>query len=81
LRPGVKKVKSIEDMHRKVSFLRRFYDRDDISPLRESNGQPSRYAKAAHAWGEPIPKTKSDVKRLALKGERLLRRYRKRQRA
>ncbi|HET6675499.1 MAG TPA: DUF6321 domain-containing protein [Nitrospiraceae bacterium] len=79
LRPGVKKVTSPEDMRRKGSFLRRFYGRKKIGPLRDSHGEPTRYAKAAHAWGEPVPKNRTDVKRLAMKGERLLNRHRKQQ--
>ena len=79
LRPGVKKVKSAEDMRRKGSFLRRFYGRNTISPLLDRHGQPTRFAKAAHAWGEPVPKNRTDVKRLAMKGAQLLKRYRKQQ--
>jgi len=77
----VKKVKSVEDMRRKGSFLRRFYGRKKISALQDSHGKPTRYAKAAHAWGEPVPKTKNAVKRLALKGTQLLRRYWKQRQA
>jgi len=81
LRPGVKKAESVDEMRRKGSFLRRFYGRRKISPLQDRNGEPTRYAKAAHAWGEPVPKDRADVKQLARKGELLLERYRKRQKA
>jgi hypothetical protein len=49
-------VKSVEDMRRKGSFLRRFYGRKKINPLEDRHGQPMRYAKAAQAWGEPDSK-------------------------
>lgn len=74
LRPGVKRAKSREDMRRKGSFLRRFYGRKKTSPLTNKKGEPTRYAKAAHAWGEPVPKNQADVKRLARKGSTLLER-------
>ena len=77
LRPGVKKVASSEDLKRKGSFLRRHYGKTAISPLKDDKGEPTRYAKQAHAWGEPVPKTQADVKRLAKKGSELLDRYRK----
>jgi hypothetical protein len=72
LRPGVKTVKSSEDAQRKGSFLRRHYGRKDPHPLKDENGEPTRYAKQAHAWGEPVPKTRADVRRLAAKGTKLL---------
>jgi hypothetical protein len=73
----VKKARTAEDMRRKGSFLRRFYGRNKLGPLKDRHGEPTRYAKAAHAWGELIPKTKADVKRLARKGLKLLEQYRK----
>ncbi len=79
LRPGVKTIKSAEDLRRKGSFLRRFYGRKKISLLQDRQGRPTRFAKAAHAWGEPVPKDHAAVKRLAKKGERLLARYRREQ--
>ena len=79
LRPGVKTIKSTEDLRRKGSFLRRFYGRKKISPLQDRQGRPTRFAKAAHAWGEPVPKDHAAVKRLAKKGERLLAQYRREQ--
>jgi hypothetical protein len=67
LRPGVRTVKSAENMRRKGSFLRRCYGRENISPLQDRQGRSTRFAKAAHAWGEPIPKDLAAVKRLAKK--------------
>ena len=77
LKPGVKRVRGPEDMKRKGSFLRRHYGKKTTSPLRDDHGEPTRYAKQAHAWGEPVPKTQADVKKLARKGEQLLERYRR----
>ncbi|HEX8915408.1 MAG TPA: DUF6321 domain-containing protein, partial [Humisphaera sp.] len=74
LKPGVKSVKTDEDAQRKGSFLRRHYGKKTPSPLKDEHGEPTRYAKQAHAWGEPVPKTKADVARLAKKGTSLLER-------
>jgi len=79
LKPGVKRVKTAEDMKRKGSFLRRHYGKKTTSPLKDEHGEPTRYAKQAHAWGEPVPKTQADVQRLARKGSDLLERYHKSQ--
>lgn len=75
LRPGVLRVRSTTDLRRKGSFLRRFYGRRDPHPLTDGKGRPTRYALAAHAWGEPVPKTSADVRRLAALGEKLLAKY------
>jgi hypothetical protein len=75
LRPGVKTVKSAEDMKRKGSFLRRHYGKKNPSPLVDEKGAPTRYAMQAHAWGEPVPKTLAAVKKLAKKGSDLLEQY------
>lgn len=75
LRPGVKSVRTPEDMKRKGSFLRRHYGKKATSTLQDKNGEPTRFAKQAHAWGEKVPKTQADVKRLAEKGTELLDRY------
>jgi hypothetical protein len=78
LRPGVKgRADTPEKMKRKGSFLRRHYAKKDIAPLTDDDGKATRYAKQAHAWGEPVPKTKTDVRKLARRGKRLLDRYRK----
>lgn len=39
------------------------------------NGKPTRLALSAAAWGEPVPKNRSDAAKLAAKGRRLLQRY------
>jgi hypothetical protein len=43
--------------------------------MKDENGEPTRLALSAHAWGEPVPKTMEDAKKLAAKGKRLLERY------
>ena len=75
LKPGVKTVKSDEDLKRKGSFLRRHYAKASPSALKDDNGEPTRYAKQAAAWGEPVPETRADVKKLAKKGKDLLDKY------
>lgn len=75
LKPGVRgKADTPEKMKRKGSFLRRHFA-NLRGPLLDENGKPTRLALSAHAWGEPVPKTKASAKRLAEKGERLLKRY------
>lgn len=74
LKPGVTKKESemtLEEMRRKGSFLRRHYA-NPRGPLLDDNGQPTRHALQARAWGEPVPKTDAAVKKLADKGTRLL---------
>jgi hypothetical protein len=75
LKPGVKSVKSPQDMKRKGSFLRRHYGRKTLSPLTDKTGRPTRYALQAHAWGESVPKTAAAARKLAKKGTALLERY------
>ena len=64
-----------EKMKRKGSFLRRHYanPRGPVS----KEGKPTRLALAAHAWGEPVPKSSAAVKKLAAKGKALLKKYAK----
>lgn len=77
LRPGVKGPADTPDkMRRKGSFLRRHYAHLR-GPLVDEDGEPTRLALAAHAWGEPVPKTKAAAARLASKGARLLERYKR----
>ena len=76
LKPGVKgPADTPEKMRRKGSFLARFYGRADVPPLVKSNGEPTRYALAARAWGENAPTSMEAVRRLAAKGKALLKRY------
>ena len=76
LKPGVKGVaKTPEQLRRKGSYLRRFFAKSPIPPLKLPNGKPSRFALSAAAWGEPVPTSAAAVRRLAAKGEALLKRY------
>jgi hypothetical protein len=81
LKPGVKKSKSAmtpDDMRRKGSWAVRFYGRKGaLPPLTKPNGEPTRFALTAAAWGEPVPKTVAAAKRIAAKGRKLLTAYAK----
>jgi hypothetical protein len=80
LKPGVKKAMSEmtpEEMRRKGSWAARFYGRETLPPLTKKNGEPTRFALSAAAWGEPVPKTEAAARKIAAKGERLLARYRR----
>jgi hypothetical protein len=75
LKPGVKgAADTSEKMKRKGSFLTRFYT-NPSGPLKKSNGDPTRLALAARAWGEAAPSTPAAAARLAAKGRALLKRY------
>lgn len=75
LKPGVKGAADTpEKKRRKGSFLTRFYS-NPSGPMKNDKGEPTRLAKAANAWGEPVPKNRSDAARLAAKGRRLLEQY------
>jgi Domain of unknown function (DUF6321) len=78
LRPGVTKKMSEmtpSDMRRKGSWAVRFYGREKLPPLVDADGNPTRHALSAHAWGEPVPKTVTAARKIAAKGQRLLARY------
>ncbi len=75
LKPGVKESSpSGERARRKGSFLTRFYT-NPSGPLVDDDGDPTRLAKAANAWGEPVPRTAGAAARLAAKGRNLLEKY------
>lgn len=77
LQPGVKESSPTgQKARRKGSFLTRFYT-NPSGPLVKENGEPTRLALAAHAWGEPVPKTRDAAARLAAKGRSLLKKYQK----
>jgi Domain of unknown function (DUF6321) len=82
LKPGVKKPMSDmtpEEMRRKGSWATRFYGRSgQLPPLKTKDGEPTRFALTAAAWGEPVPKTIAAARRIAAKGRRLLARYKAR---
>ena len=75
LKPVVKGAADTpEKMRRKGSFLTRFYT-NPSGPLTKDDGEPTRLALAARAWGEPAPTNQSSAARLAAKGRNLLKRY------
>jgi hypothetical protein len=75
LQPGVKESSPTGDKaRRKGSFLTRFYT-NPSGPLVDDDGDPTRLALAANAWGEAIPRTASSARRLAAKGRNLLEKY------
>lgn len=75
LKPGVKGPADTPiKQRRKGSFLRRHYAHLR-GPLTDEEGKPTRLALAAHAWGEPVPKTRSAAAKLAKKGTALLEKY------
>ncbi len=77
LKPGVKGAADTPDkLRRKGSFLRRHFA-NPRGPMLDAQGEPTRLALSAHAWGEPVPKTAAAAARLAAKGKRLLERYAK----
>ncbi len=74
LRPGVQGPADTPDkMVRKGSFLRRHFANPQ-GPM-ERDGEPTRLALSAHAWGEPVPHTDADAEKLAEKGKELLEEY------
>lgn len=75
LKPGVRGAADTpEKMRRKGSFLTRFFT-NPSGPMKKPNGEPTRLALSAAAWGEPVPQDRSDAASLAAKGRRLLERY------
>lgn len=77
LKPGVRgKADTPEKMRRKGSWAVRFYGRSGaLPPLKKPNGEPTRLALTAAAWGEPIPETEAEARAIAAKGRELLKRY------
>ena len=75
LKPGVTGAADTpEKMRRKGSFLTRFFT-NPSGPMVNEKGEPTRLALSANAWGEPVPKNRSDAAKLAAKGRNLLARY------
>ena len=75
LKPGVRGAADTpEKMRRKGSFLTRFFT-NPSGPMKKPNGDPTRLALSAAAWGEPVPQNMHDAAELAAKGRRLLERY------
>lgn len=77
LKPGVKgPADTPEKMKRKGSFLRRHFA-NPAGPMVDDKGEPTRLALSAQAWGEEVPKTDADAKKLAETGAELLEQYKK----
>ena len=75
LKPGVRgPADTPVKKKRKGSFLTRHFT-NPRGPMTK-DGNPTRLALSAHAWGEPVPKTQAAAKKLAAKGRRLLKEYR-----
>lgn len=75
LRPGVQgPADTPEKMVRKGSFLRRHFAHPR-GPMKNDKGEPTRLALSAHAWGEPVPQTMDDARKLADEGHELLEQY------
>lgn len=83
LKPGVQKTESEmtpAEMRRKGSWAARFYGRKGkLPPLKKKNGEPTRYALTAAAWGEQVPTTVAGARKIAAKGRRLLAKYKRSQ--
>ena len=74
LKPGVTGAADTpEKMKRKGSFLTRTFTHPRGSMVKD--GEPTRLALSAHAWGETVPKTEAEAKKLAAKGRKLLEKY------
>jgi hypothetical protein len=65
-----------DEMPSMRSWALRFYGRRPLPLLVDRNGQPTRVARTARAWGELVPRTIAAARRIAAKGRRLLDRYR-----
>jgi hypothetical protein len=61
-----------DEMRRKGSWAVRFYGRKRLPALLTADGKPTRFARTAAAWGEPVPKTVAAGRRIAATGKRLL---------
>lgn len=76
IKPGVKgPANTPEKMKRKGSFLSRMFGPGAPGSMKKPNGEPSRRALSAKAWGEPVPQDDAGRARLYAKGQALLKRY------
>jgi hypothetical protein len=76
IKPGVKgKADTPEKMRRKGSFLSRMFRPGASGPMKKPNGEPTRRALSAKAWGEPVPQDDAGRARLYAKGQALLKKY------
>lgn len=72
LKPGVKNYDKASEADKKrwVSWALRFYGQKDYPPLKKPNGEPTRFALTAAAWGEKVPETEADARAIAIKARR-----------
>ena len=72
LKPGVKNYEqaSDADKQRWISWALRFYGQTEYPPLVKPNGDPTRFALTAAAWGEPVPKTEAAARAIAAKARK-----------
>lgn len=78
LRPGVKNVSKTKSWGQKVRWAKwatRFYGQQNLPPLVKPNGEPTRLALTAKAWGVAVPKTEDQARRIAARGRRILEQY------
>ncbi len=66
-----------EETDSKTNLYSRCKDENKINPIGivDDDGDPTRLALAANAWGEPVPRTAGAAARLAAKGRNLLEKY------
>jgi len=71
IRPGVKNYSkaSVTDKKRWISWALRFYT-NPSGPLIGKNGEPTRLALTAAAWGEPVPTTRAAAQAIAAKARK-----------
>ncbi len=75
LRPGVTgPADTPQKKVRKGSFLRRHFA-NPRGRMIDEQGEPTRLALSAHAWGEPVPHSPAEAGKLAAKGKQLLAEY------
>jgi hypothetical protein len=69
LKPGVKNYSSASDADKKrwISWASRFYGQSNLPPMKKPNGQPTRAALTAAAWGEPVPSNEAAARRIYAK--------------
>ena len=76
IKPGVKgPVDTPEKLKRKGSFLSRMFGPGAPGSMKADNGEPSRRALSAKAWGEAVPSDDAGRARLYAKGQSMLKRY------
>lgn len=60
---------SLADKKRWISWASRFY-KNPTGPMSKPNGEPTRLALTANAWGETVPKTTAQAKKIYAKAQK-----------